>query len=104
MVMPKHGAATDANQQEIIDALKKIGCSVVVIGTPVDLLVGYRKGRFALNFLFEVKDPNKPPSQRRKTPAQDRFFTHWKGQVRIVEMAEDAIHTVTRSYRDRVND
>jgi len=96
MVMPKHGAATDANQQEIIDALKKIGCSVLVIGTPVDLLVG----RNARNFLLEVKDPNKPPSQRKKTPAQERFFKNWRGQVRIVETAEDAIHTVTHSYKD----
>ncbi len=96
MVMPKHGAATDANQQEIVDALKKIGCSVLVIGTPVDLLVGHR----ARNFLFEVKDPNKPPSQRKKTPTQESFFASWKGQVRIVETAEDAIHVVTNSYRN----
>ena len=95
MAIPKYGAAVDSNQKEIVDALRKAGCSVVVIGTPVDLLCGYR----ARNFLLEVKDPDKPPSGRKKTPAQVDFFKEWKGQVRIVESAEEAIDVVRNSYR-----
>ncbi len=95
MTMPKYGAATDANQQEIVDALRKIGCTVLVIGRPLDLLVGLRKR----NFLFEVKRANVSPSQKKKTKAQREFFKTWEGQARIVETAEEAIRVVTKSYR-----
>ena len=88
---PKYGASVDLNQKEIIDALKKIGCHVVAIGTPVDLLVGYR----VHNFLLEVKRPGEKP----RTQAQRKFLAEWAGQVRVVETAEEAISLVTQSYR-----
>jgi Holliday junction resolvase len=52
---PKYAKTVDANQQEIVDALRQIGCEVVVIGTPVDILCGFRKR----NFLIEVKRDRK---------------------------------------------
>jgi hypothetical protein len=88
---PKYAKKVDLNQQEIVNALRKIGCSVVVIGTPVDLLVGFR----AKTFLFEVKRPGEKP----RTKAQREFLKTWKGQVRICETAEEAIEVVTRSYQ-----
>lgn len=90
MVMPKYAASTDVNQKEIIDALKAIGCSVLAIRMPVDLLVGYRKR----NFLLEVKRPGQKP----RTETQRNFLADWSGQVRIVETAEEAIRLVTKSY------
>ena len=51
-----------------------------------DLVVGY-EGR---NWLFEVKDPSKPPSERKLTDAQHEFFTTWRGQVRQILTADDA--------------
>jgi isopropylmalate/homocitrate/citramalate synthase len=92
---PRYGKNVDANQLEIVQALEAIGCDVLEVGWPVDLLVGYR----ALNFLIEVKDPNKPPSERKLTAEQDSFFKLWRGQVRKVETADDAIHLVTRAHR-----
>lgn len=91
MVRPKYGPASDMNQQEIIDALKEIGCSVVPIGMPVDLLVGYR----ARNLLIEVKRPGEKP----RTQTQKDFLSDWRGQVRVVTTAEEAIELVTRAYR-----
>ena len=92
---PKYAKKVDSNQKEIVDALKKIGCSVMVIGNPVDLLVGYR----ARNFLLEVKNPDTDYGRNdRSTVEQRRFFKNWKGQVRKVESAERAIHVVTMSY------
>ena len=85
---PKYGASTDLNQKEIVDALKKIGCQVLVIGTPVDLLVG-RGGK---NLLIEVKRPGEKP----RTQAQREFLATWKGQVRVVTTAEEAIEAVER--------
>ena len=91
MTMPRYGASVDLNQQEIIDALKKVGCAVVAIGTPVDLLVGYR-GR---NFLIEVKRPG----EKARTKTQREFLENWPGQVRIAETPEEAIRLVTRAYK-----
>jgi hypothetical protein len=90
VIYPKYAKKVDLNQQEIVDALKKIGCAVVVIGTPVDLLVGLG----ARNYLIEIKRPGEKP----RTKNQKRFLTHWPGQVRICETAEEAITLVTRAY------
>ena len=80
---------TDANQNEIVNALEKIGCTVYKIGRPVDLVVG----RNALNWLMDVKS-----EKGTLTPFQKRFFKEWKGQVRIVRSPEEAIKVVTESY------
>ena len=92
---PARANKRDANEAEIVAALEKIGATVHTLDQPVDLVVGYQ----ARNYLFEVKDGNKPPSKRQKTDNQKRFFAAWKGQVRIVETPEDAIRAVTRAYR-----
>ena len=90
MVMPKYGASVDLNQQEIIDALRQIGCEVVAIRTPVDLLIGYR----GHNFLIEVKRPGQKP----RTQTQRDFLKNWKGQVRICSSPEEAIVLVSQAY------
>jgi len=93
--MPRYAASVDSNQQEIIDALEKIGCSVVVIGRPVDLLCGLGKR----NFLIEVKRPGAYTDKRQK--AQREFLENWPGQVRVVQSAEEAIRLVTHAYKRR---
>ena len=90
MPAPKYAKKVDGNQQEIVDALRAIGCDVQVIGEPVDLLVGYH----ARNYLLEVKRPGEKP----RTQKQKDFIRNWKGQVRIVESAEEAIDLVMWAY------
>lgn len=85
---------TDANQPEIVKALRQAGCSVCIIagmgkGIP-DLLVG-KGGR---NFLLEVKDPSKVPSQRKLSDDERAWHAAWTGQVAVVESAEDALKLV----------
>ncbi len=92
MVAPKYAKTVDLNQQEIVDALRQIGCEVVVIGTPVDLLCGYRKR----NFLIEVKRLGAYVDKRQK--AQRDFLKDWPGQVRQLSTVEEAIKLVTRAY------
>ena len=93
MVMPRYRSSTDQNQKEIVDALIQIGCDVEVIGRPVDLLVGYRKR----NFLVECKMPG---SVNRKDQQDQRdWIKNWRGQVRVVTSADEAIRLVTRAYR-----
>ena len=83
--MRKHGR-TDANQKEIVGFLRAIpGVTVISLasmgkGIP-DILVGYRGS----NYLFELKDPDKPPSARALTPDQREFHAAWTGHVEVAE-------------------
>jgi hypothetical protein len=92
----RRAARNDANQDAIVRQLRDAGLSVLVLsrvgnGCP-DLLVGYRQQ----NYLFEVKDGSKPESARRLTPAEVRFCSSWKGQVRVAESAEDIFMVVNK--------
>lgn len=84
----------DANQAEIVTALRRLGCTVMSIasvgnGCP-DLVIGVQ-GR---NVLLEVKDGRKPPSARKLTPAEREWIDAWRGQVNVVESVDDAIEAV----------
>ena len=61
----------DANQDQIVVALRAAGANVWIISLPVDLLVGY-KGH---TFLVEIKRTAKS----RFTPLQRDFFESWCG-------------------------
>ena len=94
-------ARTDANQTEITKALRKIGCSVQLLhsvgrGCP-DMLVGY-KGN---NYLLEIKDGEKPESQRKLTPEQNIWHFDWRGQVAIVTSPSDAIDKILQMANNR---
>ena len=89
--MPKR---TDSNQTQIVTALRKLGCSVAITsslgkGFP-DIVVGW-KGR---NYLFEIKDGEKSPSQRKLTPDEVKFHEFWYGDIRVVESVDDALKAV----------
>jgi Holliday junction resolvase len=90
----RRAAKTDANQSEIVSALRKIGATVQPLhgvgeGCP-DLVCGYR-GR---NLMLEVKDGSKPPSARKLTKDQVRWHEQWRGQVCVVCNIEEAIAAV----------
>ena len=69
----RHAARIDANQAQIVSALRAAGAYVWIISLPVDLLVGY-KGH---TFLVEVKTNAK----KRLTALQDDFFNNWSGST-----------------------
>jgi len=87
----------DSNQNSIVKALRDHGATVRVVsqgdGLP-DLLVGY-KGETAL---LECKDGDKFPSQRKLTPAEQKFFKEWTGGILVivndVEEALDVLHKI----------
>ena len=71
-------AKVDGNQKHIVDFLRRSGCKVLHLHTLkncCDLLVGYR-GKL---YLFEVKDGDKPASQRKLTKGEQSFFDEWQG-------------------------
>jgi hypothetical protein len=87
----RHAARIDANQDQIVTALRAMGATVRIVtqgnGLP-DLLVGFR----GMTILMEVKDGQKVPSARKLTPAEQKFFDEWRGGiVAIVNSVDEAI-------------
>ncbi|MGI4863712.1 MAG: hypothetical protein ACRYFZ_07280 [Janthinobacterium lividum] len=93
--MPRTAARVDANQPEIVKALRAIGATILhthQLKNCFDLLVGYR-GR---TFLMEVKDPAQPPSKRHLTEGEAEFKATWRGSpYHVVHTADEAIAIIT---------
>ena len=84
----------DANQAEIVKALRDIGATVQHLhtlghGCP-DLLVGIR----GVNLLLEVKDGNKPQSRQSLTDDEREWHEAWRGQVCIINSVDQAVMLV----------
>ena len=75
----RRAAKIDRNQPEIVKALRACGAivqSLAAVGQGVpDLLVGY-KGQ---TYLVEVKDGERPPSERQLTDQQIEWHADWRG-------------------------
>ena len=87
-------ARTDRNQQEIVSAFRKFGCSVLILsqvghGCP-DILIGYRNK----NALVEIKDGKKTASGKKLTQDEQKFHGEWRGLVVEVHDLEDVINLV----------
>ena len=90
----RRAARKDGNQSKIERALKRrhityTDTSTFGNGFP-DLVVGYD----SQNYLFEVKDPDQPPSKRMLTPAEQTFHQSWRGQVAVIETVEDVLRVI----------
>jgi hypothetical protein len=69
----RYAARVDANQDQIVSALRAAGAYVWIIGLPVDLVVGFR----GHTFLVEIKSTSK----KRLTGLQADFFENWSGST-----------------------
>jgi hypothetical protein len=92
MSLNRYDKRVDANQTQVISALKAAGFEVEVLSKPVDLLV-LANGKWCL---LEVKDGNKPKSAQEKTKAQKAFFAKYPtAPLFIVDSPEVAVAVVT---------
>lgn len=87
----KYARRADGNQPEIVAALRAAGAVVQPLhtvgqGVP-DLLVAFRNR----TFVMEIKDPSKPKSDRKLTPAQQKWHDMWIGEKHVVETVEQAL-------------
>lgn len=87
----RRAAKVDANHKDIVDGLRERGVTVISLaalgkGVP-DILCGVS----GVNVLLELKDGSKPPSDRKLTKDQVKFFDTWKGQKAKVESLEEAL-------------
>jgi hypothetical protein len=86
----RRAARVDSNQQELVQAMRKIGAKVYHVRKPLDLLVGYR-GR---NILVEVKRPEKKGHADEFTKEEKEFIEGWPGEIAICYTVEEAINAV----------
>lgn len=87
----RRAARIDANQNEIVCALRGVGATVAITsmvgaGFP-DIVVGYR----GQNYMIEIKDGSKPPSRRRLTDDEQKFHDLWRGTVIVVNNIDEAL-------------
>jgi hypothetical protein len=83
----RYAARVDANQDQIVAALRAAGAYVWIIGLPVDLLVGYG----SKTLLVEIKSDHK----KKLTKLQQDFFEHWIGGTLCrVDNAEAALRAI----------
>ena len=82
-------AKVDANQKEIVAALRKMGVSVqslANIGKGCPDLLAAKGDR---SWLIEVKGP-----KGKLTPDQVEFIASWRGVVHIVRTVDDVVNLV----------
>lgn len=88
MSLVRRAAKRDANETEIITALKRAGATVVRIsaaGVP-DLLIGYR----GVTYLCEIKF-----QKGKLTPAQIAWHLDWQGdRVSVARSVEEALFAI----------
>ena len=91
-------AKVDANHPQIVKELRKLKGvtvrSVATIKNFLDIVVGY-DGK---NYLFEIKDPDKPPSQRKLTEGEQKFFDEWTGQADLALTTQDIIEIINYKH------
>jgi hypothetical protein len=81
----RHDNRVDANQDEIVRALRRVGATVEVIGQPLDLLVGYH----GVNYLLECKT-----KRGTLTMGQVDFTAHWRGHWDVVRSVDEALQAI----------
>jgi len=82
----RRAAKVDANQAEIVKALRTVGCSVLSLasigkGAP-DILLGY-KGK---NVLMEIKR-----EKGKLNDQQQEFKADWRGELCVVRSVDEAL-------------
>jgi Holliday junction resolvase len=99
----RRAAASDANQKQIVAALRAAGCMVIPChavgqGFP-DLVVGYQGD----TYLIEVKDPSQPKHRHELTPAQKLFHATWPGKpIAKVFTVIEALEAVGIQFRGSI--
>lgn len=80
----RRAARVDNNQAAIVDALKRVGVSVEIIGKPVDLLICCR----GVTALMEIKNPDRSEEW---TKDQVEFIARWPGTIHVARSPEEAV-------------
>ncbi len=86
-----HNARVDDNQKGIVKALREVpGISVVSIGKPLDLLVGYA----GQTFLIEIKNPDGKDKRGQSWKNQLKFMQEWHGQSAVCDCVSQVLAVI----------
>jgi hypothetical protein len=101
--MTRYAKRTDDNHADIVAEFREAMPEATVFDASgagrgfSDLVIGW-KGQ---NYLIEVKDPDKAPSRRKLTPAQEKFHLQWQGQIDICHSAAEICAVIARYNKTR---
>lgn len=93
----RYGRKVDANQKDIVNALRKVGRNVFEIEEPFDLLID----NFGEWLVMEVKNPETNARQKDgglMTDKQLEILETLKARVLIATSVDEALEMVTRRY------
>lgn len=79
----------DANQPEIVEEFRRLGCSVEPTHWYADGFPDCMVGVAGFNILVEIKNGAKPPSARKLTKFEGWWHMTWQGQVVVVKDVEE---------------
>ena len=87
-------ARVDGNHSKIVKELRMYpGVSVRSVATIkgfCDIIVGFR----GVNYLYEIKDPSKPPSARKLTEDEQKFHDSWTGHVKVILTTDEILKDI----------
>ena len=94
----RRAAKIDSNQNEIVDALRKIPNLSVQITSQLgkgfpDLVIGYK----GLNYIVELKDGNKPKSAQKLTPDEELWHSKWNGQKAVCNSLDEILNIIEKN-------
>ena len=93
----RRAAKVDANQREIVAALRQVGCEILDLSAVGQGCPDILCARHGINFLLECKRPKaKGEAAGKPTKAQLDFFARWqgRGQYAIVHTVDEALRAV----------
>ena len=88
-------ARVDRNQKEIVDAFRKLGCSVVHLHTVGHGCPDICIGKNGINILVEIKDYAQPESKQKLTEDEKKFHESWRGDIRVISTVEQAAQLIS---------
>jgi hypothetical protein len=86
----------DANQAEIVKAMRDYGASVWITSLLGDGAPDVVVGLGLTNVLVEIKDGDKPASCWKLTPDEQAFRSSWRGWYEVVHSVSEALELCER--------
>lgn len=87
----RRAARVDANQAEIVKALRAKGWTVLIVSQLkrcCDVFAS-RNGR---TVAIEIKDGSKPKSAQKLTEGEQTFSDTWQGEYKVITCIEDVMY------------
>ena len=92
----RYASKIDANQNSIVKALRKAGATVLItsqLKNAFDILIGYQSSIY----IVEIKDGNKPPSQRKLSEGEQKCkadFERVGCKYNVITSIEEALKLI----------